>query len=130
MSIADERAEISARLAPLLDASAEEVEAAIVVFYERPPLERRNLVSVLATAEHFRALLSSLGGGERRAFLAKDARSTTRRDKALTGELDRVSVAICDQLAGPRVYARLCVRADPWRDPWRAPVANGRRSWG
>jgi hypothetical protein len=56
---------------------------------------------VLATAEHFRALISSLGSDERRALLAKDASGTTRRDKALKGELDRVSVAICDDLAGP-----------------------------
>jgi hypothetical protein len=25
----------------------------------------------------------------------------------------------------PRVFARLCIRADPWRGPRRAPVANG-----
>jgi hypothetical protein len=25
----------------------------------------------------------------------------------------------------PRVFARLCIRADPWRGPPRAPVANG-----
>lgn len=25
----------------------------------------------------------------------------------------------------PRVFARLCIRSDPWRGPPRAPVANG-----
>ena len=101
MSIGDERAEISARLAPLLEASAKEVEAAITLVYERRPPEKRNLISVLATAEHFWALLFSLSAEKRRGVLAEEASGMARRDRALNGELDRVAVAICDDIAGP-----------------------------
>lgn len=101
MSIANERAEMSAALAPLLEASAEEVEAAITVANERSAPEKRNLVSLLAIAEHFRALLSSVDRDVRRSFLATGADGMTRRDTALAGDLVRVSVALCEDLAGP-----------------------------
>lgn len=105
MSIADERASISRALGPLLDASADEVEAAILLVYERSPPQKRNLVSVLATADHLRALLAAISGDERRALLAKAASGIARRDRALEGELDRVAVAISDELAGPFAIA-------------------------
>ena len=100
MSIADECSEIAAGLAPLLDTSSDAVEAAIALVYQRPSAERRNKISVLATADHFRALLAGMTGEDRRAALSADHQGHTRRDRALSGELDRVAVAVCDEVAG------------------------------
>jgi hypothetical protein len=97
----EERA-LAAALGRLIRRQSSEIENAIRLVRERPPVERRNRVSVLATVAHLNALLAAMTAKERSDHLARSgADGRERLDRLLAGELDRVAVEICDDVAGP-----------------------------
>jgi hypothetical protein len=97
-----ERAVLAGELAGLTGTEPAAVEGAIVLFHERHPVGRRNLISVLATVAQLNALLAATPDAVRRDYLTRtQGDGRTRFDRLLGGELDRVAAQICDEAAGP-----------------------------
>jgi len=100
--IDDERAALARELADLTGTEPAAAERAIVLLYQRPPVGRRNLVSVLATVAQLNALLAATPDAQRRDYLTRtQSDGRTRLDRLLSGELSRVAAQICDVAAGP-----------------------------
>ena len=79
-----------------------EIDRAVLMEYQRPPHERRNMVSVLASAAWLTALLESLPEDKRTSWLREaDDTKTTRLDRILRGEIARPAGELSEALADP-----------------------------
>jgi hypothetical protein len=73
-----------------------------VLAHRRHAVDRRNLVSILATTAWLNALLAAIPDAERRSSLTRgQSDGRTRLDWLLGGELTRVAGQISDEVAGP-----------------------------
>jgi hypothetical protein len=97
-----ERAVLAGELAGLTGTEPAAVQRAIMLAHQRHSAGRRNLVSVLATVAQLNALLAAAPDAQRRDDLTSPQNDgRTRLDLLLGGELGRVTVQICDAVAGP-----------------------------
>jgi hypothetical protein len=102
MSIAQERQDLAGQLASVVGSTQAEIDGAILTEYERPPPERRNMVSVLASVAWLTVLLDSLSEGERTSWLSEpDDTKMTRFDRMLRGEIAHPAGELSEALAGP-----------------------------
>lgn len=118
MAIRDECSDLAAELAPVLAAEPEAIVDAITRTYERSAAGKRNLVSTLASAAWLAALLHAMRPEERERLLDESNRGTTRRERAMANELDRVAVELAEVAAGPYDVS--------WDGNWPGSVARRR----
>jgi hypothetical protein len=80
--------------------------------------DRRCFAADALAGSDYRRMMKGIVRSER----VRVARSRLKQTSGIGGRNGDIPAAA---FLSPRVFARLCMRADQWRGPRRAPVANG-----
>lgn len=102
MTISDERRALATELGAVLGVTSDDVDRAIQSQFERHLPNKRNLVSVLASAAWLAGMLRAMASTDREAWLGgTDVERRTRREVALDGDIAGIAAKLGDHLAGP-----------------------------